>query len=162
MRTDGASITIVGRAATNPMVASGAGGADRVTLRVVSTERRFDEATGSWVDGDEFGANVVCWRAVAAGVLKTVRKGDPVVVTGRISTRRFERNGVTEYFTDAKADTLGFDVGRAKDRIRRSDTDPRVEPAADPTATGGTGATEPGGESAAAPADPIPVLAAAF
>ena len=159
MRTDGASITIVGRAATNPMVASGASGADRVTLRVVSTERRYDDATGQWVDGDEFGANVVCWRAVAAGVLKTVRKGDPVVVTGRISTRRFERNGVTEYFTDVKADTLGFDVGRAKDRIRRSDGDSAVEPTADDPSTGSAQATD---EPAAPPQHSTPALAAAF
>lgn len=159
MRTDGASITIVGRAATNPTVASGASGADRVTLRVVSTERRYDDATGQWVDGDEFGANVVCWRAVAAGVLKTVRKGDPVVVTGRISTRRFERNGVTEYFTDVKADTLGFDVGRAKDRIRRSDGDPAVEPITEPDAAGSADGTD---EPVSPPQDPVPVLAAAF
>ena len=135
MRADGATVTIVGRAAGNPTVAT-TGGQDRVTVRVVSSERRFDESSQQWVDGDEYGVNVVTWRSVAAGVLRTVRKGDPVVVIGRISTRRFERNGATEYFTDVKGDVVAFDLGRGKDRIRRADTesrptseDPRMAPA---------------------------------
>jgi len=36
-----ASITLVGRVGTNPQLSSGATG-DRVTFRVVATERRFD------------------------------------------------------------------------------------------------------------------------
>ena len=156
MRTDGTSITIVGRAAGDP---GGSDGTDRVTVRVVSTERRFDETTGAWVDGDEFGVNVVCWRALGVGVLKTVRKGDPVVVVGRITTRRFERNGVTEYFTDVKADTVGFDLGRAKDRIRRNDTDSRPEPGADSAPGPGSGFDEAGAQPTRIGA---PALAAAF
>lgn len=128
MRADGASVTIVGRAANNPLIAN-TGGVDRVTLRVVATERRFDESTSQWIDGDEYGVNVVCWRQVAAGVLKTVRKGDPVVVIGRISTRKFERNGAIEYFTDVKGDIVGFDLGRAKDRIKRSEGGDTRDPA---------------------------------
>ena len=120
MKTDGSTVTIVGRAATNPTVSS-SNGVDRVTLRVVSTERRLED--GAWVDGDEFGANVVCWRSVAAGVLKVVRKGDPLVVAGRISTRKFERNGLTEYYTDIRADLVAFDLAKGKDRIRRSEID---------------------------------------
>ena len=54
MRMDAATVTIVGRAGTNPMVSASPKG-DRVTFRVISTERRFDEARQDWVDGDEYG-----------------------------------------------------------------------------------------------------------
>jgi single-strand DNA-binding protein len=119
MRMDGAELTMSGRAATNPAISGGKG--ERVSFRAVSTERRYDEASGDWVDGDEFGITVVCWRTLGASVLQLVRKGDPVVLTGKISTRKFERDGVVDYFTEVKADHIAFDVARSGGRIKRDD-----------------------------------------
>lgn len=121
MRNDGAVLTMSGRAATNPAISGGKG--DRVSFRAVSTERRFDEASGDWIDGDEFGVTVVCWRQLGASVLQMLRKGDPVVVVGKISTRKFERDGVADYFTEVKADHVAFDVARSPGRIKREDVD---------------------------------------
>jgi single-strand DNA-binding protein len=117
-----AAITLVGRAGTDPQLSSGPTG-DRVSLRVVATERRLDRTTQEWVDGDEFGVSVVCWKGLAKAVLGTVRKGDPLVVCGRIATRRFERDGVTQYFTEIKADTVGLDVAKVGGRITRRSPD---------------------------------------
>ena len=119
MRNDGAELTLSGRAATNPSISGG--NSERVTFRAVSTERRYDEAAGEWVDGDEFGIAVVCWRQLGTSVLSLLRKGDPVVVTGKLSTRRYEKDGVTDYFTECKADHVAIDVGRAAGRIRRQE-----------------------------------------
>jgi single-strand DNA-binding protein len=130
MSRDVASVTIVGRAGTHPQLSVGLTG-DRVSFRVVATERRFDRTADDWVDGDEFGVTVVCWRTMAAAVLNVVRKGDPVVIVGRISTRRFERDGVTQYFTEVKADFVGLDVARAGTRFTRNPMEPR--PAEEPT-----------------------------
>jgi single-strand DNA-binding protein len=132
MSRDVASVTIVGRAGTHPQLSVGLTG-DRVSFRVVATERRFDRAADDWVDGDEFGVTVVCWRTMATAVLNTVRKGDPVVVVGRISTRRFERDGVTQYFTEVKGDFVGLDVVRAGTRFTRNPLEPR--PAEESTGT---------------------------
>ncbi|ACV78201.1 single-stranded DNA-binding protein [Nakamurella multipartita] len=117
-----ASITLVGRAGTDPQLSSGPTG-DRVSLRVVATERRFDRGIQEWVDGDEFGVSVVCWKALATAVLGTVRRGDPVIVCGRIATRRFDKDGVTQYFTEIKADAIGLDVAKVGGRIARRSTD---------------------------------------
>ncbi|GAA1999395.1 single-stranded DNA-binding protein [Nakamurella flavida] len=124
MKNDGATVTIVGRVAGNPQVAEGGTG-DRVTFRVVSTERRYDEATQGWVDGAEYGVSVVCWRSVAAGVLGQVRKGDPLVVIGRLSTRRYEKDGAVEYFTEVRADLVALDIARSGNRFRRSTPEER-------------------------------------
>lgn len=129
MRYDGAELTLSGRAATNPSIS--AGNAERVTFRAVSTERRYDEAAGEWVDGDEFGIAVVCWRALGTSVLSLLRKGDPVVVTGKLSTRRYEKDGVTDYFTECKADHVAIDVGRAAGRIRRQELSSSSSPSTD-------------------------------
>jgi len=130
MSRDVASVTIVGRAGTHPQLSVGLTG-DRVSFRVVATERRFDRAADDWVDGDEFGVTVVCWKTMATAVLNTVRKGDPVVIVGRILTRRFERDGATQYFTEVKADFIGLDVAKAGTRFTRNPLEPR--PAEEPT-----------------------------
>lgn len=122
MRNDGAVLTMSGRAASNPTISGGKG--ERVSFRVVSTERRFDEASGDWIDGDEFGVTIVCWRQLGASVLQLLRKGDPVVVVGKISTRKYEKDGVLDYFTEVKADHVAFDVARSPGRLKRDDTDP--------------------------------------
>jgi single-strand DNA-binding protein len=134
MSRDVASVTIVGRAGTHPQLSVGLNG-DRVSFRVVATERRFDRAADDWVDGDEFGVTVVCWRTMANAALNIVRKGDPVVILGRISTRRFERDGVTQYFTEVKADFIGLDVAKAGTRFTRNPMEPR--PAEEPTGSPG-------------------------
>lgn len=145
MRMDAATVTIVGRAGTNPTVSASPKG-DRVTFRVISTERRFDEARQDWVDGDEYGVSVVCWRSLASSVLSTVRKGDPIVVMGRISTRRYEKNGNIEYFTDVKGDFVGLDVAKLGSRFSRNTFDVRdqVEPSAGTSADLAVVAAGPG------------------
>ena len=146
-----ASVTLVGRVGSNPLLSSGATG-DRVTFRVVTTERRFDRVGQEWVDGDEFGVSVLCWRGLATAVLGVVRKGDPVVVTGRISTRRFvDKVGVTQFFTEVKADTIGLDVGKVGNRVARKQPDVFADGTPDNPATV---ATLPAGEPGTAAAEP--------
>lgn len=149
MRNDGAELNLSGRAATNPSISGG--NAERVTFRAVSTERRYDEAAGEWVDGDEFGIAVVCWRQLGTSVLSLVRKGDPVVITGKLTTRRYEKDGVMDYFTECKADHVAIDVGRAAGRIRRQElgtggasSSGLPSTGVPPTAEGTTRAAEPG------------------
>ncbi len=94
MRMDGAELTMSGRAATNPAISGGKG--ERVSFRAVSTERRFDEASGDWVDGDEFGVTVVCWRQLGSSVLQLIRKrrsggGDGEDQHPQVRTRRRRR-----------------------------------------------------------------------
>ena len=162
MWMDAATVTIVGRAGTNPMVSASPKG-DRVTFRVISTERRFDEARQDWVDGDEYGVSVVCWRGLASSVLTTVRKGDPIVVIGRISTRKYEKNGGVEYFTDVKGDFVGLDVAKLGSRFSRStfesrdQNEPGSAPALDPAgAPVDPAAAELSGEASDPPFDAEP------
>lgn len=123
MSRDAAAVTLVGRAGTHPQISGNS--PDRVSLRIITTERWFDKATNVWVDGDEFGVTVVCWKGLGGAVLKTVRKGDPIIVTGRITTRRFEKDGATAYFTEVKADVVGLDVARMGARFARAAFEPR-------------------------------------
>lgn len=107
-----AEVRLAGRVTAHPTVSVGEHG-DRVSFRILSTERRFVAETREWVDGDQFGVTVVCWGQLATAVIGLVRKGDPVVVLGRISSRQFERStGGTDYWTDIRADMVALDLGR--------------------------------------------------
>ena len=107
-----AEVRLAGRVTAHPTVSVGERG-DRVTFRILSTERRFVPDTREWVDGDQFGVTVVCWGPLATAVIGLVRKGDPVVVLGRISSRQFERSaGGTDYWTEIRADMVALDLAR--------------------------------------------------
>ncbi|GAB2494350.1 single-stranded DNA-binding protein [Promicromonospora xylanilytica] len=53
------------------------------TFRVAST-RRYVNEDGDWTDGATLWFTVKAWRTAARNVLRSVRKGCPVVVTGRL------------------------------------------------------------------------------
>ncbi|SDP49415.1 single-strand DNA-binding protein [Nakamurella panacisegetis] len=148
MRFDGAELRMSGRAVTNPVISSS--NSERVTFRAVSTERRYDDAVGEWVDGDEFATTVVCWGKLGVQVLQMVRKGDPVVLDGRMVSRRFERNGATEYMQECKADHVGFDIGRSNNRVmrnpRHASENPESESATTAGAAADVAAADPTGE----------------
>ena len=89
-----------------------------VTFRVASSERRWDKASESWVDGDRFTASVNCWRRLAEGA-RCLAKGDPVVVTGRLSVREYEVEGVRRYMTEISAVAIGPDLARCTAEVHR-------------------------------------------
>lgn len=89
-----------------------------VTFRVASSERRWDKASEAWVDGDRFTASVNCWRRLADGA-RCLTKGDPVIVTGRLSVREYEAEGVRRYMTEISAVAVGPDLARCSADVHR-------------------------------------------
>lgn len=81
------------------------------TFRVGSTPRRFDRERGEWVDGDTNWFTVTCFRALAQNVQSTLSKGDPVVVSGRLRIRQYEKeSGVRGTAVEVDADGVGHDL----------------------------------------------------
>ena len=50
---------------------------------------------GEWSDGNTTWIEVSCFRLLAEHVAASVRKGDPVVVVGRLRTNVWEKDGQT-------------------------------------------------------------------
>jgi len=113
-------VTIVGNVATDLRARRVGEDEGRVvSFRVVSSERRFDKGREEWVDGDRFTAWVSCWRRLGEGVLQSLVKGDPVVVTGRLQTRDFESDGVKRQTNDITATAVGPDLARSTAVVQR-------------------------------------------
>jgi single-strand DNA-binding protein len=117
-----------------------------VTFRVASSERRWDKASESWVDGDRFTASVNCWRRLAEGARASLVKGDPVVVTGRLSVREYESETGRRYMTEIAATAVGPDLSRCTAEVRRRRLS-GVDVAEQGTGEGGTGTDAVGATS---------------
>jgi single-strand DNA-binding protein len=79
----------------------------------VGTTPRIRKRNGDWVDGPTSWFSVTCWRTLADHVRDSVRKGEPVLVHGRLRTDVWEREGgqsSVTYVVDATY--LGHDLSR--------------------------------------------------
>lgn len=61
-----------------------------VNLRVASSERIRDEATGEWKDGTTAYYDVTCWGNLAENAAEYLAKGDRVVAEGRWRSNTWE------------------------------------------------------------------------
>ncbi len=105
----GTTMTMVGRLVDWPArwdVTSG----PKATFRLAKSERRYDRTEEKWVDGQTLYLGVTCWRVLAERVLATLSKGDPVVVTGRLHTREWEKDGRRQSVTELEATAVGPDL----------------------------------------------------
>ncbi|HTS96405.1 MAG TPA: single-stranded DNA-binding protein [Streptosporangiaceae bacterium] len=92
----------------------------KLALRVCWATRRRDSATGEWVDGNRSFVNVNCWRQLAENASICLRRGDPVVVKGRLDVRTFMgRDGQRKTAVDVEAYALGPDLNHGVASFRR-------------------------------------------
>jgi single-strand DNA-binding protein len=81
------------------------------SFRVGVTPRIRKE--GEWVDGETAWYSVTAWRSLADHVRRSVRKGDPVIVHGRLRTETWAPEGgapSTNLLVDATL--VGHDLNR--------------------------------------------------
>ncbi|MEU8801397.1 single-stranded DNA-binding protein [Spirillospora sp. NPDC048819] len=108
-----AHITITGWVAAEPRYAMTANGTPFLSLRVGCTPRRYDRQTGQWQDVETLFLTVNCWRSLADNVnASEFPRGTPVLVTGRLRIRQYERDGQWRFSAEIEATTLGPDLLR--------------------------------------------------
>lgn len=89
------------------------------SFRLAHTPRRFNRTAGNWEDGDTVFLTVTCWRWLAENVASSVTKGDPVMVTGRLKVREWERDGVRNRSIEVDATSVGHDLSKGVSSFRR-------------------------------------------
>jgi single-strand DNA-binding protein len=106
-----AQISLSGYVATQPALRETRSGIPSVSMRVAWTPRRMDRASGEWIDAGTSFATVQLYRKLAENAATCLRKGDPVVVRGRVSVREFEtRNGQQRTVVEIDATSVGHDL----------------------------------------------------
>jgi single-strand DNA-binding protein len=97
-------------------------------FRVGSTPR-LRKRNGDWVDGLTSWFSVSAWRGLAENVRDSVRKGDPVIVHGRLRTDVWKREDgelSTTYVVEAQF--VGHDLSRGTSAFLRTVKPDRAEP----------------------------------
>ena len=109
-------VTVTGNAGNTPVLhtAKGAAGTEWTMFRIAST-RRIRAADGGWTDGPTLWFTVKAWRTAALNVVASVRKGDPVVVSGRLELDEWETaEGVQRMGLVVNASVVGVDATRGR------------------------------------------------
>lgn len=122
------TLTIVGNLVDDPRVRNTESGIEVTGFRVASTSRRKDRDTNQWVDGQSVFINVSCWRDLGSNVAVSLHKGDPVVVHGRLYTRRYEINGEPRTAFELEAQAVGPDLARGTAQFQRPHRGPAGGP----------------------------------
>ena len=95
---------------------------------MATTPRRFQRKTGTWVDGDTQWYTVTAWRDLADNCAQSLRRGDPVVVHGRLRVEKWTGSSGAEMTSfEIDATFVGHDLSRGTSQFTRT---PKAEPAA--------------------------------
>lgn len=82
-------------------------------FRVACTPRRFQRRSDEWVDGETQWYTVNAWRTLGEHCERSLRRGDPVIVHGRLNARTYvNKNNVEVTSFDVDAVVVGHDLNR--------------------------------------------------
>lgn len=105
-------VTIRGRLVADPTARTTRTGAPMTTFRVATSSRRQVQGQpGVWEDTDTSFYSVTTFRALAANVAVSLRKGHPVTIHGRQRVTTYTKDdGSTGWDVEVVADAAGHDL----------------------------------------------------
>jgi single-strand DNA-binding protein len=104
------NITVRGFVATEIKSSTTPGGVATASFRLGSTDRRYDRATGNWVDGNTNWFTVQGYRQLAGNIGCSIKKGQRVIVMGRLKMRSWENDGRIYHVAEIAAESVGHDL----------------------------------------------------
>jgi single-strand DNA-binding protein len=106
-------ITVVGNVAGPPRQRTTPAGVAVSDFRIAATPRRLDRAANTWSDGETIWFGVTAWRGLAEHCADSLKKGDRVVVTGRLTTRSWDvEGGERRTGLEVDATSVGLDLSK--------------------------------------------------
>lgn len=107
-----AKITITGNLTADPELRYvGDNAVAQFSVASTASKKVGDE----WVDEETVFLRVSAWRQLGEGAAETLRKGDSVIVTGKLKQRSFEKDGQKRSVFEIDADNIGKSVRARKD-----------------------------------------------
>ncbi len=104
------SITVRGFVATEIKTSTTPGGVATASFRLGSTGRRFDRAANAWVDGNTNWFTVQGYRQLAGNMGCSIKKGQRVIIVGRLKMRSWEKEGRVYHVAEIDAESVGHDL----------------------------------------------------
>jgi single-strand DNA-binding protein len=102
------TITLIGNLTTDPELRFTSTGTAVANFTVATNPRTFDKASGEWRDAEPLFLRCTLWRVPAENLAESLRRGDRVIVVGRLRQRSFEtREGDKRTVTECDATEVG-------------------------------------------------------
>ncbi|MBF9350628.1 single-strand binding protein Ssb [Mycobacteroides abscessus subsp. massiliense] len=111
-----ATIYQIGNLTADPELRQTPNGVSVAQFSVASTPRIYDKQAQEWKDGDTTFLRAQVWRELAEGAANELRKGDQVIVVGKLKQRQYEKDGVQRTAYEVEADFVGKSVRARKPR----------------------------------------------
>jgi single-strand DNA-binding protein len=112
-------MTMQGRLVADPTQQTVSSGLKVTRFRLAANGRRYDEASSGWVNTETVYMSVSCWRQLADNVMLSLKKGDAVVVRGRVRFREYETEQGRRQSYEIEAQSVGPDLARYVVDVRR-------------------------------------------
>jgi single-strand DNA-binding protein len=150
------TITVTGAVGNDPRLHVTSQGLAITSFRLASTRRYFDRAKGAWEDGETNWYTVSGFRQLANNAATSIRKGDRVVVHGRLRLRAWDNGEKSGTAIEIEAEAIGHDLSwgtTVLTKVRRESTaDAEAAAPADSNAwPGSEGVAPPAGLGMTAP-----------
>ena len=104
------TITLRGFVASEVKSSTTTRGTSTASFRLGTTERRYDRASNTWVDGNTNWYTVQSFRYLAGHVGCSVKKGQRVIVVGKLRLRQWEHEGRIYHVAEVDAESVGHDL----------------------------------------------------
>ena len=101
------NITIIGNVASEPRRGTSTSGVEFFSMRVATSERRLNRESGEWSDGPPNFYTVSAYRQLAENAYASLRRGDRVVVAGRVRIRSYGEGDKRGTSVDIDAEAIG-------------------------------------------------------
>ena len=119
------TLTIIGNLVSDPELRFTPAGAAVANFTVASTPRAFAKGWGEWRDGEALFLRCSIWRDSAEHVAESLRRGQRVVVVGRLKQRSYEKDGEKRTVVELEAEEVGPSLKYAVakvEKVSRSDS----------------------------------------
>lgn len=141
---------------TEPELKFETDGTAKLRMRLKAQDRTYDRDKKDWVNGKELWVNATVWRQMAENAADSIKKGDNVIASGKLSTREYEdAQGIKRLSVDFDVQEIGPSLrfrktphgagsegGNASAGNRRADDTRTPEAASTGASTGGN--SDPG------------------
>ena len=97
---------LVGNVGQKPEIRVLDGGSKVASFSIATTDRAYKTAAGVEVPERTEWHNVVAWKGLADIAEKYIDKGSQLYIEGKLSTRKWDKDGVTHYSTSIIAENI--------------------------------------------------------
>ena len=113
------TITIIGNLTSDPELRFTASGAAVANFTVASTPRTFDRQSNEWKDGETLFMRCSIWRDAAENVAESLVRGTRVIVTGRLKSRSYDKDGEKRTVIELDVDEVGPSLKYATTKVAK-------------------------------------------